>query len=176
MNTFVYEQRRRTVLAIYDTAAGLDFEGAIESITRVGTTATATKKNHGFSNGKVVTIAGADVAAYNGAATLANVTTNTFDYTVSGSPVTPATGNLQLTDTEQSIWANLPEAIQIESIAAATTVKLEGCISTSLPWYQVGADLTSADNGKIIAVGAKYNFVRLRRTAGSGAVKAHAQL
>lgn len=174
--TYMHEQKKRTTLKVYDTALGVDYEGGIESITRVGSTATANKPNHGFSNGKVVTIAGADQSAYNIAATVANASQNAFDYTVAGTPTTPATGIIQVTDADQSIWANLPEAVQIESIGATTTVKLEVCMSLELGWRQLGADLASADNGKIIAVDAKYNFVRLRRSAGTGAVKAHAQL
>jgi len=61
----------------------------ISSLTRSGTTATATSANHGLSNGQTVTISGANASDYNIVTTVSNVTTNTFDYTVSGSPATP---------------------------------------------------------------------------------------
>lgn len=64
----------------------------VVSITRAATTATATVTAHGFSNGQTVAVTGADQAAYNGDFVISNVTANTFDYTVGGSPATPATG------------------------------------------------------------------------------------
>lgn len=62
----------------------------IVSITRVGTTASVVCTGHGYSNGDRVWISGATLDAYNIVATISNVTTNGFDYTVSGSPATPA--------------------------------------------------------------------------------------
>lgn len=66
----------------------------LTSITRVSQTATATKNSHGFSNGQYVTIAGATQTEYNGTFAISNVTANTFDYTVTGAPATPATGTI----------------------------------------------------------------------------------
>lgn len=62
------------------------------SITRSGTTATVTKVAHGYSNGQYVVHQGADQDEYNIYTAISNVTTDTYDYTVSGSPATPATG------------------------------------------------------------------------------------
>lgn len=68
---------------------------AVTSITRSGTTATATTtQSHNLADGTVVTIAGANESEYNGTVTITNVTATTFDYTVSGSPSTPATGTI----------------------------------------------------------------------------------
>lgn len=64
------------------------------SITRVSTTATVTHTAHGLENGDKVVIRGADQNEYNGIKTISNVTTNTYDYTVSGTPTTPATGTI----------------------------------------------------------------------------------
>lgn len=66
----------------------------VSDITRVGPTATATSTAHGYSNGNIVNIRGATQTAYNGDFTISNVTANTFDYTVAGSPTTPATGTI----------------------------------------------------------------------------------
>ena len=63
------------------------------SITRSGTTATATHRNHGLANGATVAIRGATQDEYNGTYTISNVSANAYDYTVSGSPTTPATGS-----------------------------------------------------------------------------------
>lgn len=67
---------------------------SVTSITRASQTATVTLVAHGFSNGDTVTIAGADQAEYNITAVIANVAADTFDYTVAGSPATPATGTI----------------------------------------------------------------------------------
>ena len=72
----------------------------ISLLTRVGATATATVAAHGFANGTTVAIAGtagANESAYLGSYTIANVTANTFDYTVTLSPVSPATGSITVT-------------------------------------------------------------------------------
>ena len=66
------------------------------AITRSGTTATYTLTAHGRSNGDIVQIANAGEAAYNILAVIFNVTANTFDYTVAGSPATPSTGTSRI--------------------------------------------------------------------------------
>jgi hypothetical protein len=63
----------------------------ITSITRSSTTATVTLNNHGYKRGEWVTISGATQSQYNGTFLIKSVTTNTFTYTVSGNPATPAT-------------------------------------------------------------------------------------
>lgn len=70
----------------------------LTSLTRSGTTATATKAGHGFSNGDTVTIAGAtgaDASLWNGTFVITNVTTDTWDYTMTGTPAaSPASGTI----------------------------------------------------------------------------------
>ncbi|PJI40411.1 hypothetical protein [Ferrovibrio sp.] len=78
---------------------GVDLTNAsrlsVTSITRASTTATVTTaSSHGYSNGDTVLVSGADQSQYNGQVAIANVGANTFDYTVSGSPTTPATGTI----------------------------------------------------------------------------------
>lgn len=67
---------------------------SVASITRSGTTATATVTSHGYSNNDLVTIAGATQTDYNDEFIITNVTTDTFDFTVANSPATPATGTI----------------------------------------------------------------------------------
>src|SRR5208282_5338117 len=66
----------------------------VSSIVSSGTTATVTLPDNGYFNGETITIAGASQSQYNGNFVIANVTANTFTYTISGSPVTPATGTI----------------------------------------------------------------------------------
>ena len=80
----------------------------IGGITRSGTTATATLPGHGFQSGDSIEVFGADQPSYNGVFTLSGVTTNTFNYTISGAPG-PATGQMlhvrQLTDLGHAGWS-----------------------------------------------------------------------
>lgn len=80
---------------------------SVSSITRTGQVATATSAAHGYTNGQSVLMAGANETEYNGTFVISNVTTNTFDYTVTGTPATPATG---------TITAALWDTITLESV------------------------------------------------------------
>jgi hypothetical protein len=64
------------------------------TITRSGTTATASSTAHGFNDLQTILISGANEADYNGTFRITNVTANTFDFTVANSPATPATGTI----------------------------------------------------------------------------------
>lgn len=69
---------------------------ALESvtITRSGSTASVAHTAHGMAEGDTVIIRGAVQDEYNGSFVISNVTTNAYDYTVSGTPTTPATGTI----------------------------------------------------------------------------------
>ena len=64
------------------------------TITRDGTTATATSTAHGFVTGQCLLIAGADQADYNGEFYITVTGDNAFTFTVANSPATPATGTI----------------------------------------------------------------------------------
>ena len=76
------------------TPAEADNTKSVTSVTRSGSTATATIANHGYTNGDWVLIQGASAPEYNGVFVISGVTANTFDYTVTGTPATPATGSI----------------------------------------------------------------------------------
>jgi hypothetical protein len=67
---------------------------SVTSITRSSTTATVTATAHGFTTGDQVNIRGAAETDYNGDFIVTVTDANTFTYTVSGSPATPATGTI----------------------------------------------------------------------------------
>lgn len=79
-----------------DGTGDLPFLEAV-TITRSGSTASVSHTAHGLSNGDKVVIRGALQPEYNGIFTISNVTTNAYDYTVSGTPATPATGTITST-------------------------------------------------------------------------------
>ena len=67
----------------------------LTSITRAGNVATATADaGHGFRESDTVLIASANETAYNGEKRIRNVTTNSFQFDVTGDPATPATGTI----------------------------------------------------------------------------------
>lgn len=83
---------------------------SVSSITRTGQTATVTFATaHGFAiDGKCcVLIAGAGQAEYNGEFMISNVTANSFDITVTGSPATPATGTITAIVAPVGTWSKL---------------------------------------------------------------------
>ena len=67
---------------------------SVTSITRSSSTATATVTAHGYSTGNKVVVSGASQTEYNGEFTITVTGTDTFTYTVSGTPATPATGTI----------------------------------------------------------------------------------
>lgn len=82
----------------YETQASATISAqtiGITTLTRSGSTATATTTaNHNLATGVSVAIAGASQTEYNITATI-NVISNTqFTYTISGTPVSPATGTI----------------------------------------------------------------------------------
>lgn len=62
------------------------------TISRSGSTASVVHTAHGMTSGTQVVIRGVAEDEYNGVFTISNVSTNGYDYTVSGTPATPATG------------------------------------------------------------------------------------
>ncbi len=92
----------------------------VDSITRSGTTATVTTTfDHTYETNDLVDIAGAVESDYNGQFEIIVTGVNTFTYTVSGSPTTPATGTITATkvpqfeviaDTELAGFLSMPQA------------------------------------------------------------------
>jgi hypothetical protein len=74
-----------------DVVLGVDKSA---TITRSGTLATATVTAHGYSNGDQVNIRGATDALYNGDFLISGVATDTFQYTMAGTPAADATGTI----------------------------------------------------------------------------------
>lgn len=70
-----------------------------ESVTIVssGTTATVTHTTHGMFNGQQVAIRGANEQYYNGVFTITYINVNSYSYTMSGDPASPATGTITAT-------------------------------------------------------------------------------
>jgi len=74
-----------------DGTGPLPFEDSI-SITGSGTTATVTHTAHGIADGKYVKITGATQFEYNGIHQTTWISANSYSYTMTGTPSSPATG------------------------------------------------------------------------------------
>jgi len=83
----------RALLEASDGTGDFPFEESV-TITRSGSTASVAHTGHGMLENDYVVIRGADQPEYNGPHQISNVTTNAYDYTVSGAPATPATGTI----------------------------------------------------------------------------------
>lgn len=79
-----------------DATGPLPYQDSV-TITRSGSTASVSHTAHGLSNGQRVLIKGANEIEYNGNFVITNVTANAYDYTVSGTPASPATGTITST-------------------------------------------------------------------------------
>lgn len=81
-------------------SAGYDpvsYDQLTVTINRSGSTATVTTPvDHGYLSGESVKVSGAFQAEYNGTKVITVTGARTFTYSVSGSPLTPATGNLRV--------------------------------------------------------------------------------
>ena len=64
------------------------------TITRSGTTATINKTGHGWRNGQILAVSGADQADYNITARCTRIDANNVSIQVANSPATPATGTI----------------------------------------------------------------------------------
>jgi len=70
------------------------------TINRLATTATVnTPIDHGYVTNEQVTVSGAFQSEYNGTQTITVTGARSFTYTVAGSPLTPATGNIRVEST-----------------------------------------------------------------------------
>ena len=84
------------VLLLADSGGPLPSAASV-TISRVSSTATVAHTAHGLKVGGKVQILGANEQEYLGVRTITAVTANTYDYTVTGTPTTPATGTITAT-------------------------------------------------------------------------------
>ena len=116
---------------------------SVESITRAGATATVTLTAHGYANGDVVDIYGPKEQEYNGTFTIGNVTADTFDVTVAGTPTSPATGE---------IIARRPEPIELTGLTRGIYTVF-AIAKNSLGIWQADADATASGMWTVDAPG-----------------------
>ena len=103
----------------------LDRQGtivAVTSITSAATTASVTTgAAHGYSNGDLIQVEGADQSEYNGHYEISNVAATTFDYTFAGSATSPATGTITVRKGESATGAVISRMMIDEAPADRAT-------------------------------------------------------
>ena len=112
-------------MLITDATLGGGLTASVTSLSRVGNVATATTAAaHGFTDGQNVVIAGANPVDYNGTFSLGLVNATTFFYTVAETPLTPASGliNVALPGAPISVVS----ITRVGSIATVTTSAVHG--------------------------------------------------
>lgn len=87
-------QNARVIVEAGDGTGDLPFDDTV-TITAVTTTATVAHTAHGMTSGDKVVIRGAVEQDYNGVFVISNVSANAYDYTMGGSPSSPATGTIK---------------------------------------------------------------------------------
>ena len=124
------------------------------TITRVSGTATVTHTTHGLKNGDKVVIRGVEQSEYYGVQTISNVTTNTYDYTITGLPAA-ATGSITSTFVLISGLTDVNGLIS-DSRTYSVDQLIQGNVrkSSSSPYYKSGAVVgtISSTNGLPLTV------------------------
>lgn len=123
------------------TAAGNEYESTataaveivtilVTSITRSGSVATATLPTpHKLATGMSVTISGADQAEYNGTFSVTVTGERIFTYTVTGAPVSPATGTISETSNFATVTIQSVDTGPDKNLSAGAIVTISAPIA-----------------------------------------------
>lgn len=139
----------RVLLFAGDGTGDLPYQDTV-TITRSGSTASVSHTAHGMDSGEKVMIEGANEDEYNGVFTITNVTTNAYDYTVSGAPASPATGTITATAVILEGTTNVSGVLQRTDFNFTNDQPVSGRVrkGTSSPYYK-----TSPVSGTITTAG-----------------------
>lgn len=124
--------------------------GTTVTITRSGSTATVTHTAHGLATGQKVVISGANQGEYNGVFTITRVDADSYTYTVSGTPATPATGTITAYLVVLDGTTNGSGFLEEPEFAYTADLAVDGKLrkGTSAPYYK-----TAPISGEILDEG-----------------------
>jgi hypothetical protein len=138
-----------------DGSGPMNFEESVTQITRSGSTATVTHNSHGLATDDWVRIKGANQPEYNIVAQITVTNENTYTYTVSGTPTTPATGTITSTEVLFNHLTN-SSGIVTDTRPFASNQNIVGRArkSTSAPLYKTQpiTEVVDKDNGLTLNV------------------------
>jgi len=139
-------QSARVLLRAADATADFPFRETV-TITRVTSTASVAHTAHGMANGDKVQIRQAVQQEYNGVWVISNVTTNAYDYTLVGTPTTPATGSIISTWVALEGLTDVNGEIEMSRVIATDQpVTGWGRKSSASPYYAQGSINGTIDN------------------------------
>ena len=151
----------------FQTLADVNINGSQKSVillTRVGSVVSANITAHGLIAGQRFWIDDAVETEYNGLHQVTSVTdVDNFDYTISGTPTTPATGTI----TMLPATAVNVEAIETGAIQALTGTLTE--IATSIPGWSRAENEVDATKGKAAETDTEFRARRILALLGLGA-------
>ncbi len=139
-------QNARVLLRASNGTGPYPFDATV-TITRSGSTATVSHTSHGLQTNDYVQIVGADQPEYDGVKLITVTGANSYTYTVSGSPATPATGTIKstfvalygLTDVNGNVSTSRVYAADQPVVGWARK-------STSAPYYKEGSLVGAVDS------------------------------
>jgi hypothetical protein len=139
-------QNARVIAEASDGTGDLPYDDTV-TISRSGSTASVAHTAHGMVNSDKVVLRGSDQQEYNGVFSVFNVTANAYDYTVSGTPATPATGTIKATGVVLEGLTNASGVISASrSFTADQPVSGSARKMTSTPFYKPFNFLDVVDN------------------------------
>jgi hypothetical protein len=152
-----------TLITVKDVSTGSPIEGArvklevsngdnfpyLASVTITSDTdvASVAHTGHGLSDGDFVTIKGANENTYNGCYEISGVTTNAYDYNMSGDTTSPATGTITATFAYFNTLTNASGIVtDTRSISVNQAVTGKVRKSTTPPLYKTSPINETVDN------------------------------
>jgi hypothetical protein len=155
INTGSVIQGARVLFLASSNAGDLPFEESVTQITRSVSTATVTHTAHGLVTGDIVDISGANQQEYNGAYTVTYISANSYSYTLTGTPVSPATGTIIATGGYFNETTNA-SGVVTDTRSISVDQPMTGRVrkSTSSPYYKNSpiSGTVDSDNGLSILV------------------------
>jgi len=156
----------------FETLAGATIAGSqksVVSLTRSGATVTANVVAHGLTAGRRIWIDDAVEAEYNGLVQVTNVVDpNNFEYTITGTPTSPATG---------TITALPATAVNVQAIETGPIQALSGTLTeivSSVPGWTRAENETDATKGEDAETDAEFRTRRIAALQGLGAATLNA--
>jgi hypothetical protein len=137
-----------TVIGKVDDTWTISMGKTVVSITRAGSTATATITGHGYSTGLYILMMGADQAEYNGIFQITVTGPDTFTYAVTGTPATPATGTIKATKYDLTNGDSVITKKYLYRVASGTEYLFVAEVAINTTTY-VDA-ITAANLGEVI--------------------------
>jgi len=118
------------------------------TITRSGSTATVSHTAHGMKTNDKAAIRDADQQEYNSVFTITKIDDNSYSYTVSGTPATPATGTITATAVTLNALTNSSGIAQNTGFSYTSDQPVVGWVrkSSSSPYYKHTPIIGTIDN------------------------------